>query len=39
VGSVASYAERFYEIVGCDARASLGIQTPAAGASSSSRPN
>jgi hypothetical protein len=39
VGSVTSYAERFYEIVGCDARASLGIQTPAAGAPVSSRPN
>ena len=37
VGSVASYAERFYEIVGCDARAFLGPQP--AGASVSARPN
>lgn len=39
VGSVASYAERFYEIVGSDARACLGFPPPAAGAPSSSRPN
>jgi len=39
VGSVASYAERFYEIVGSDARAFLGLQSPAAGAPSASRPN
>jgi hypothetical protein len=39
VGSVASYAERFYEIVGSDARAFLGFQPPAAVAPPSSRPN
>jgi hypothetical protein len=39
VGSVASYAERFYEIVGCDARASLGPQPAGAPAPSTSRPN
>jgi hypothetical protein len=39
VGSVASYAERFYEIVGADARAFLGLKSPAAGAPFASRPN
>jgi hypothetical protein len=37
VGSVASYAERFYEIVGGDARGFLGPQP--AGAPVSARPN
>jgi hypothetical protein len=40
VGSVASYAERFFDIVGSDARGFLGRQVAAAAAApSTSRPN
>jgi hypothetical protein len=39
VGSVGSYAERFYEIVGRDVRSFLGPRSPAAGPPDSARPN
>ena len=40
VGSVASYAERFFDIVGSDVRGFLGPQVPGpAGAPTTSRPN
>jgi hypothetical protein len=39
VGSVASYAERFFDIVGSDVRGFLGPQVTNAGAASASRPN
>ena len=39
MGSVASYAERFFEIVGSDVRSFLGPQVAHAAAPTTSRPN